>query len=276
MTSSPNSNISTRVNRRRPTGHLPRAESPRARCCGPIKSGSATLGADLGLATFERHGFAIRSQQMPQGDVFDSGFVRTACFDAAETLVRDCSGADRVLAFDYAIRIADPAVRDAMKVSAPITAVHADYSERSGMRQADEVLQSVGLAAQDVNRYMIINSWRPLGNVVTNLGLAVGQADTFDPLDLVETRIDVHSGSDDATVWTGHLYSVRHNLTQQWWQVSSMEPNEVMLFKSFDSCRASSTRFTPHAAFSNPHASDRAAPARRSIEIRCLALLGIS
>jgi hypothetical protein len=48
-----------------------------------------------------------------------------------------------------------------------------------------------------------------------------------------------------------------------------MRPEEVLLFKTYDSAEDGRARFTPHSSFADP-AAPPDAPARESLESRCL------
>lgn len=53
----------------------------------------------------------------------------------------------------------------------------------------------------------------------------------------------------------------------QWYYFSKMTPEEVLLFKIYDSKLVGTARRTPHTAFESPEDSG---PPRQSLELRCL------
>ena len=68
---------------------------------------------------------------------------------------------------------------------------------------------------------------------------------------------------------TGEVYSLRFNPAHRWFYFPTMQADEAMLLKCFDSDRTRA-RFTAHSAFDDP-TSPADAPPRESIEVRTLA-----
>lgn len=64
-------------------------------------------------------------------------------------------------------------------------------------------------------------------------------------------------------------YYLRYSSDEEWYYADRMEPDEVLVFKCFDSLRDGKTaRRCPHSAFINPDTT--ADPTRESIEFRSL------
>jgi hypothetical protein len=61
------------------------------------------------------------------------------------------------------------------------------------------------------------------------------------------------------------------SLAVQGFELPEMDPNEVLIFKHYDSRKDQGARRVPHCAFDIPVSAD--VPLRRSIEVRCLVLL---
>jgi hypothetical protein len=68
---------------------------------------------------------------------------------------------------------------------------------------------------------------------------------------------------------TGELQVALYNPEHRWYYFPEMQMNEALLFKTYDSETDGRTRFTIHSSFEDPDAPP-AAPARESIETRCL------
>jgi hypothetical protein len=116
------------------------------------------------------------------------------------------------------------------------------------------------------NRRRLVNLWRPIVGPVWDNPLTVCDARSVSPEDLVATDIN-HFGADDLTAprHSGQIYSVRYNPAHQWFYVSEMRPEEVLLLKCYDSRADGRARFMPHTGFQNPACPSEFVP-RESIE----------
>ena len=122
-----------------------------------------------------------------------------------------------------------------------------------GAREAESLLR---------NRFAVINVWKPIRGPVQESPLAVCDAQSIRPQDLVATDLRYKDR-------TGEIYSLTYSPDHRWFYFSSMRADEAMLLKCFDSA-TSGARFTAHTAFDDP-TSPADAPARESIEVRTLA-----
>ncbi|KAF4418502.1 hypothetical protein F53441_14476 [Fusarium austroafricanum] len=130
------------------------------------------------------------------------------------------------------------------------------------------ILISKHLVAQEKEEYLrpeyrfrIVNTWRPLNPVVEDNPLAVCDARSVAPSDLV--LADRIFPNDYYT-----LYFVKHSPKQRWHWVSKQTPAELTLMLMYDS-KPCGARFCAHGSFKNPLAPPNATP-RRSIETRSL------
>jgi hypothetical protein len=116
-------------------------------------------------------------------------------------------------------------------------------------------------------RFMNINLWRPI-RLVERSPLALCDASTVSPADFipVETRRPV-----GGRMKPKDGYNVTFSPQHRWSYFPAMEPDEVVMFKIFDS-KETGSRFTPHAAFTDPTSPADAAP-RESFEIRTICFL---
>ncbi|HEX9468053.1 MAG TPA: CmcJ/NvfI family oxidoreductase, partial [Bradyrhizobium sp.] len=119
--------------------------------------------------------------------------------------------------------------------------------------EADELLKG---------RVQIINLWRPIRGPLLDSPLAVCDARTVRPNELVASDL-VYPDR------VGETYSVKYNPDHQWFYVSRMTADEVLLLKCFDSNTDAEARFAPHSAFADP-TTPPDAPPRESIELRTL------
>ena len=111
-------------------------------------------------------------------------------------------------------------------------------------------------------RFAIINAWRPINGPVYDQPLVLCDAGSIADGDLVamERRAEER---------IGELQVALYNPGQRWYYFPRMRPEEVLLFKTYDSAEDGRARFTPHSSFADP-AAPRDAPARESLESRCL------
>jgi hypothetical protein len=115
---------------------------------------------------------------------------------------------------------------------------------------------------QSIKRHGIVNIWRSIAGPVHDAPLALADARTVAPRDLVRTELYYPKR-------VGEIYLLQHSGGQRWYYFSEMDRHEALVFKQYDSLAAGVARFTPHAAFAHPLASPNARK-RESIEVRCL------
>lgn len=119
--------------------------------------------------------------------------------------------------------------------------------------QAEELLKG---------RVQVINLWRPIIGPLRDSPLAMCDATTVAPDDLVASDLIYPNRS-------GETYSVTYNPSHRWFYFPDMTTEEALLLKCYDSATDGRTRFGPHTAFVDPTTPVDAAP-RESIELRTL------
>lgn len=218
----------------------------------------------------EHDGFLFRAHTTSFRDFLDETRVKTEYFPEMEALLRQLTGAVAVVIFDHNVRSASGAASGQVGVRAPVDMVHDDYTETSGPQRVKELLEAHSLAHLIGHRAALINVWRPLRGPVVDLPLAVCAAPSVRPEDLVVTPIH-HYMEDDLQrpSHTGEIYSLRHNAGHRWYYVSNMEPDEVLIFKGYDTQAEGVSRYTPHTGFAHPDCPPKFMP-RESIEVRAV------
>lgn len=108
--------------------------------------------------------------------------------------------------------------------------------------------------------YQIINLWRPLKGPVRDAPLAFADFRTVDKDDLVPSDIGYPDPEE--------TFTVRYNPAQEWYYIRDQLPEEVWMFKIFDSEQGKAT-YSPHSAFLDPRWEEKE-PFRQSIEVRAL------
>ena len=214
-------------------------------------------GGDL-----DREGFALVAFEPRFSAWDDVAALKRDYYPEASEFVACRTGAPLVVAFDHNLRSSAVTGRAASGVREPAKRAHGDFTAQSGGKRAREELAAAGIDPGILarRRFALVNLWRPIRGPVLVSPLALCDARTVAPDDLVLTDL-VHPNR------MGEIYSLRHNPAHHWYYVPGMRTDEALLIKCFDSDEAAAARFTPHGAFEDP-TSPPEAPARLSIEGR--------
>jgi hypothetical protein len=213
--------------------------------------------------SLDREGFQLVTAASNVSDLYDQEAVQTRYYAETVSLLEDLTGASRVVVFDHTIRRRVPgaADRSAGVPRQPVPRVHNDYTVKSGPQRVRDLLgEDAGRLLS--RRFCVVNVWRPIRGPIQDAPLAVADAQSVDPDDLVATDL-VYPDR------TGEIYYVRFNPSHRWFYASAMRQDEVMLIKCFDSADDGRARFVPHAAFVDPTMPADVSP-RQSIELRTL------
>jgi hypothetical protein len=204
--------------------------------------------------TLDNSGFALVDSKSAVRDFYDEDELRGTYYAESEALLKHVTGATRAVVFDHTIRTRTGELRE------PVHRVHNDYTVNSGPQRVRDLLpgEANELLAK---RFAIVNLWRPIRGPLEDAPLAVCDAQSVAPNDLVTAEL-VYPDR------TGEYYLTRFNPRQRWFYAPSMEANEALLIKCFDSAPDGRARFTPHTAFAGPAAPVKAR--RESIELRTL------
>ena len=213
--------------------------------------------------SLDQQGLMLTRRETTVKNFYDPDEVKAVYYPEAAQLVKDMTGASKVVVFDHNVRCAPRAKSGETGVSSPVLFAHNDYTATSGPRRVRELLPAAEAEALLTHRFCVINVWRPINVPAQDQPLAVCDATSMDPKDFIPTDlIFAHR--------TGEIYSVAYNPEQRWFYFPSLEPGEAMLLKCYDSMEDGRARFTAHSAFSDPTAP-AGAPARESIEARTFA-----
>ena len=217
-------------------------------------------------------GFALVHAPSAIVDFYDDDEVRSRYYPEVANFLRRVLGALEVVVFDHNQRSAVRAAQGQPGVRMPVDAAHDDYTPSSGPRRASEILRDAGRAPANGQRMALINVWRPIIGPVQDVPLAVCDARSVAPGDLIGTDIH-HFGADDLEHprYSGEIYSVVYNPNHRWYYAPDMQPDEVLLLKNWDSSEDGRASYTPHTGFKNPAAPAGTRP-RESIEVRTLVI----
>jgi hypothetical protein len=213
-------------------------------------------------AELHEQGFGVVRHRSAVRDFWDEDEVRRVYYPEVEAELTRATGATRVFIFDHTVRRHIPGADDNRGgVRQPARRVHVDHTAQSGPQRvrdlipedADELLKG---------RVQIINLWRPIRGPVLDAPLAVGDASSVTPQNLIPSDLVYRHR-------TGETYAVTFNPKHRWFYLSRMQPDEALLIKCYDSKTDGRARFAPHTAFNDPTAPADAPP-RESIEVRTL------
>ena len=217
----------------------------------------------LDTLTLDRQGFILCRHDTEVSDFYDDAEVRAVYYPEVERLVKDACRASKVLIFDHNLRAEAVERREEKGVREPVRVVHNDYTLRSGPQRVRDLLSADEAAARLEHRFAVINVWRPIRGPVQTTPLAVCDAQSIAPNDLVPTDLKYQDR-------TGEVYQATFNPDHRWFYFPNMERAEALLIKCYDSASDGRARFTAHTAFDDPTSPTDAA-ARESIEARALA-----
>ena len=215
--------------------------------------------------SLDEEGFALIRAPSALADFGDEQAIRSLYYSEVERLVAGATGAELAIVFDHNVRNAARAAQGEAGIRAPVPRTHNDFTLRSGPERARRELERRGMDADALlrRRFAIVNLWRPIGRPVEKSPLALCDARTIQPGDLIAADLVYRDR-------TGETYALQHNPAQRWYYFPRMAPDEAILIKGYDS-DAGAARFTAHGAFDDP--TGRAdAPERESIETRTLVI----
>ncbi len=207
-------------------------------------------------------GFALGRHATALADAYDDAAVRAVYYPEMERLVLEATGAARVFVFDHNVRSGPKAGAGVRGVSEPVRRVHNDYTAESALLRLQQLLPAEADALAQ-RRYAFINVWRPLFGPILDTPLAVCDARSIEPTDLVKIELIYPDR-------VGENYNFAYSDRHRWYYFSQMEADEVLLLKCMDAPAAGRARFTAHTAFDDPRTPSDARP-RESIEIRTIA-----
>jgi len=218
--------------------------------------------------SLDREGFIFINHETRVKDFYNEDEVRSVYYPEIEQLVKEVTGASRVLVFDHTLRAADDATRQEKQVRGPVRSVHNDYTEWSGPQRVRDLVPAGEAEALLQHRFAVIQVWRPIRKPVQTAPLAIAEAPSLASKNLIATERRYPDR-------VGEIYHITYNPDHRWYYFPNMKRNEALVFKTYDSEKDGRARWTAHAAFDDP-TSPPDAPARESIEMRTLAFFAPS
>jgi hypothetical protein len=215
----------------------------------------------LGL---DRNGFVLIKENTAVKDFYDPAEVKRVYYPEIIALVKRLAGAELVIPWGEMVRSDRPRTSDG---SLPAYGAHVDYGERTVRDKAREFL---GAEAERwlKRRYFHINLWRPI-KTVEKTPLALCDASTVKAEDLNDSEI--RGGLGDPGRASMYGFNLQYSPRHRWYYAPRMQPDEILVFKLFDSDR-SRVQLTGHTAFDDPTSPPDARP-RESIEVRTISFM---
>ncbi len=213
--------------------------------------------------SLDREGFELLHHDTAVADFFDSGEVERVYNPEIEALVKQATGAKRVFVFDHTVRVENEAVRSEKQVREPVLFVHNDYTDQSGPQRVRDLLPADEAEDLLTRRFAIINIWRSIAGPVQTTPLALCDAQTIAPDQLITAERRTKDR-------VGHTQAMTYSADNRWYYFSDMRRDEAVLLKTYESEPDNHGGPSGHSAFTNPAAPADAAP-RQSIETRVFA-----
>jgi hypothetical protein len=208
---------------------------------------------------FEIHPFEGRFEHFD-----DDAAVKSVFYAQVIDFVKRHTGAYRVEVFDHTIRKRLPAdLKAQTTVQRPaVLLVHSDYTVKSGPQRVRDIVPRDAEALLE-RRVAFFNVWKPLYRRVDELPLAMCDARSHDPGDMLIMELKYRER-------TGEIYVMRWSPKHRWVYFPQMEADTALLLKTYDSETDGRARFMGHTAFEDP-TTPPDAPKRESIEVRTMA-----
>ncbi|WP_119302497.1 CmcJ/NvfI family oxidoreductase [Dongia deserti] len=214
-----------------------------------------TLSLDL-------QGFALTHERTAVRNFDDPDELKRIYDAEVADLVLSRTGARTALVFDHTIRRIGGDDASASR-RAPVHVVHNDYTAKSGPQRVRDLLPPHEAEQALKRRFAIVNVWRSINGPVSDTPLAFADARTVADEDWIATDLKYPDR-------TGEVYRVAFNPAHRWFYVPNLQPEEILLLKTYDSDRNGRARYMPHSAFNDPATAPGTAK-RQSIESRVLA-----
>lgn len=224
--------------------------------------------------SLDEHGFVIARRASAVADFKDKTEVDARYAEEVADIVRDLTGAQRIVPLGWVLRTAGPT---SPVMQPPAADVHVDMTHARAHRLAERLHAEAVPQGAGFSRFIASSLWRCLSAPPQDWPLTVCEGRSVEPCEGVANtlvRVPVLPegdaltaelpGEEDLPAASVFHFSAQH----RWWYFPDMTPDEVILLKFHDSDHSRAWR-VPHSAF-----HDRTRPrarVRESIEFRTIA-----
>ncbi|KAF9447103.1 hypothetical protein P691DRAFT_732024 [Macrolepiota fuliginosa MF-IS2] len=217
------------------------------------------------LFTLDNAGFQFYNRPTKFNNFRDNKRVEAEYYPESEELIKELTGASRVVFFDHTHRLRRPGEVDSSPDRRqPVAQAHVDQTTASSIARVHRHLPPTDAPALLRRRFQIINLWRPIANPAIDWPLALCDYRSVNPKNDTFPVALVYPDRE------GETMGVRHNSKHEWKYLYGMTPDEIVLIKCFDSLQDGSVAlFTPHTGFQDS-TTPKGTPPRESIELRAL------
>ncbi|XP_006460560.1 hypothetical protein AGABI2DRAFT_192227 [Agaricus bisporus var. bisporus H97] len=217
------------------------------------------------LYKLDEAGFQFDNRPTAFTDFRDDEKVVKEYYPESIELIKELTGASRVVLFDHTRRLRNPdQVGETPDTRQPVAQAHVDQTKKSSVTRVHRHLPAEDVPELLRHRFQILNLWRPIGNPALEWPLALCDFRSVDPDNDTYPVALVYPDHE------GETMSIKPSDKHEWKYLRGMTPDEIVLIKCFDSVEDGSvSRFTPHTGFEDP-TTPKGAPHRESIELRAL------
>jgi len=215
--------------------------------------------------SLEKNSFVFVERPSACRNFYDADEVERVYVPEVKALIAELTGADKVITFGTMTRTNR---KDAAEGNLPAFGAHVDYGDYTVRQFATDVLGQAEAERWLAGRYMLINVWRPI-RVVESAPFAVCDGSSVAASDLCDSEVRGGLGDPNRPTLYGHAVSFNPN--QRWYWAPRMCPDELLVFKLYDS-DSTAVQWAAHSAFTHPDIPPDAPP-RESIELRTIAFL---
>lgn len=210
-------------------------------------------------------GFELFHLPSAVGDWRDAEHVQAVHPDEIRSFIERLTGADAVVTsgpplLRWSERSSEAGTRDNSNAA---RLIHSDVSFAAG---EEFTRQSNPYPERRIIRSAHHNIWRAFSGTPVDVPLTVCNAQSVSDEDIIEATAGFDR--DGRTLWSFVAMNFRYSPDHRWLFFSDMTPEEVLVFKRFDT-DPSKARYVPHTAFTDPSVG-LDAPPRASVEMRTI------
>ena len=151
--------------------------------------------------------------------------------------------------------------------AAPATFVHLDFTEDSADKFLHWSLEETALSIKPYRRYMVFQTWRVISGAPQDSTLAICDGRSASGTDAIVMDSVIGPRDKPGAFFESRLCLA--NPAHRWYFLSDMQPDDLLIFKGFDSDIPHSMN-AMHTAFDCPTGTDEVIP-RVSVEARFFA-----